>query len=154
MLEVICFFKHPSPSYIIVSSRQIGPAVICDSIQNLYSGEGGEGRKRGGRSIPELAVTPRTERINRRPDFFFTSSVKQWFITTKSYAPLFTPVGGPRICATLSCDRCLNKILLFKSAVKNSFEVVKNVQLSGLLKLQTDSVKQANFSLESKSFNL
>ena len=38
---------------------------------------------------------------------FFTSPVKQWFITTRSYAPLFTPVGGPHICATLSCDSCI-----------------------------------------------
>ncbi len=125
--------------------------------QNVGLPRRGGGEEKGWAALtPDLAVVAHRAYI-LEPRFFTSVGtilppVKKWFLTTRSYAPLLSPVGGPCICSTLSFDRCLNKLYCEKSAVKNSFEVVKNVQLSGLLKRKQAAIKQANFSLESKSF--
>ena len=78
-LEVICFFQTPIPIFHNCQFTPKRACVICDSKQNLRRGGGaGEGVGTPFQSLPSKRPLP----INRSPDFFFTSSVKQWFITT------------------------------------------------------------------------
>ena len=76
----------------MVSSRQYEPPSPLASAE-----EGGGGREKGWGLIPDLAFTATTV-YNWSQNFFHIIGEQWFFLTTRSYAPLLSPIGGSYRC--------------------------------------------------------